>query len=297
VIAKQSNLSFDHCADFYIESRHRGDAPARTLLDQMRTSGVSFRSVLDVGTGAGYWLKLIQTGDYGAQKLIGLDVSTRMLDFARRNVPGGEFHLGDVGRLATLALDGVDTIFVCMTLHLLPFPEALREIMDAARRCGARDVVVVEEVSDLYYAVTGNPGYLSMLPSILAEVLAEYIEIREQRGLPSIEAARPGPYPTPPMDMTAWSSLGVHCETYRFHVPADIGWQWHISASDIVREIERRGYSLFFLHAPREAEEIAATVMRRLSTRPGFHTPQELDFWFHWHRFQLKGSGVGGRGG
>ena len=104
--------------------------------------GLEYRSVLDVGCGAGHNLPLLTAGR-SLERVTGVDVSEEALGRARTRMPGAEFAQLDV---ATGALDGVwDLVFSSLLIEHLHDDEAALRNMRAM--CG-RDLVLTTIAGD-----------------------------------------------------------------------------------------------------------------------------------------------------
>ena len=104
--------------------------------------GLDYRSVLDVGCGAGHNMALLTRGRT-LERVSGLDVSEEALARARERVPGAEFHQSDIERAA---IDGTwDLVFSSLVLeHLADDEAAIRNMRAMARR----DLVVTTMAGD-----------------------------------------------------------------------------------------------------------------------------------------------------
>lgn len=123
-------------------------------------------SLLEIGCGEGHQsLQLRQVCDH----LIGLDVSARAVERARRRCPGGEFLIGDVFSQEVSARAPFDLVLACEVLYYMSDVAAtLRQMCEL----GSNGLVT-------YFAgemETLDPQVLS-LPSIASEVL-EFERIR-----------------------------------------------------------------------------------------------------------------------
>jgi 2-polyprenyl-3-methyl-5-hydroxy-6-metoxy-1,4-benzoquinol methylase len=80
---------YERCADAYAAAREEAERGLTALLDRPGPGG----EVLDIGCGAGIPVaaSLIEH-----HRVTGLDISNRMIELARANVPAGRFLLGDV---------------------------------------------------------------------------------------------------------------------------------------------------------------------------------------------------------
>lgn len=104
--------------------------------------GLDYRSVLDVGCGAGHNMALL-TGGRSLERVTGVDVSEQALARARARVPTAEFRQLDIERAA---LDGTwDLVFSSLLLEHLADDEAAIHNM---RAMTGRDLVVTTIAGD-----------------------------------------------------------------------------------------------------------------------------------------------------
>jgi SAM-dependent methyltransferase len=122
--------------------------------------------ILDLGCGTG--LPTARQLTDAGHRVVGVDLSPGMLDLARGNVPGAEFHLADLadlrdGRLGTF--DGVAAFFTLLMLPRPEIPHALRMLHGMLRPGGLLALSMVEaDVDDFAIPFLGNTirvsGYL-----------------------------------------------------------------------------------------------------------------------------------------
>ncbi|MFJ4175945.1 class I SAM-dependent methyltransferase [Microbacterium sp. NPDC089696] len=117
--------AFDARAGSYDDSEmHRSLAEA--LAATLPLDGAS--TVVDIATGTGLVLRAL--ADRAAEvdaRLIGVDVSSGMLEVARRELPGAEWIEADAARLP-LADMSADAVLCVTALHIIPdVPAALHE--------------------------------------------------------------------------------------------------------------------------------------------------------------------------
>ncbi len=125
----------------YTLYQHFVRAPAtieRTLTRELR-AGAGAR-VLDLGCGSGLY-----AGLFGADSYLGVDVSTRYIDFARRGNADRRFGVMDVCDLA-LKAESIDHVFSVGLFHHLSDGDATRTIAEARRVLRLRGRMVVVEL-------------------------------------------------------------------------------------------------------------------------------------------------------
>lgn len=67
----------------------RGAAPG--LLNYLRQSGIVDGRIVDLGCGSGIWARELAGAGY---QVVGVDISSDMIEIARHRVPKAEFHVG-----------------------------------------------------------------------------------------------------------------------------------------------------------------------------------------------------------
>lgn len=93
--------AYDAVADSWRRCRTEGSFKERPLLERLLASLPPGARILDLGCGSGEPITRF-CADAGLQ-VVGVDTSARLLDYARRAVPGGTFLLGD---MRTIRLEG-----------------------------------------------------------------------------------------------------------------------------------------------------------------------------------------------
>lgn len=278
--------SFSHCAARYEDSRQLDRCPSERLLRKLSDFGVGLDSVVDFGTGTGFWLGAMARMGRAGGPNYAIDISPEMLEKARERVRNATFVLGGIEELANLDIRGADCIFLCMVAHLLMFPSDIDRLLRIAREKKVRHVVIVEEVSFFYHAFVGNPHYIELLPNGIRNAVSMYLRLRRQYGCPEMSEDRSAPFPMPSLSRGAWNSLNVAIDGYRFETPADIGWTWLLSQADVVNEIRNRGYSVCFCHDVGMANRIADDIEDAIKDGD-YETKHEIPFWFNVHVFSI----------
>lgn len=282
------HFGYGHCATSYTKSKQRSNACSQAVIERlMNTHGVMLDSIIDFGVGDGYWSNAIASMGRARQRVVGVDVSKEMLEKSHGKLIAlhTEFVHGSVEELAELTLEGIETIFVAMTAHLMPFPHGISELVNLARQRSIRHVVVLEEVSPFYSALAGNPGFTDSLPRLLGEIISAYIGLRYQLGVAPIISLREAPFPTPAIPLALWRMLGLNVRDYRFDVP-NITWNWRYSATDLVEDIGRRAFSILFCHSAKSAKQIADSLAKDFSSNTEFAVKHDIPFWYQLHIFK-----------
>lgn len=83
----QNDLAYIHDTGF--GGLARGAAPG--LLSLLRRSGLTEGVVVDLGCGSGIWAQALARAGYS---VVGVDISSDMIELARRRVPDATFHVG-----------------------------------------------------------------------------------------------------------------------------------------------------------------------------------------------------------
>jgi ubiquinone/menaquinone biosynthesis C-methylase UbiE len=94
--------------------------------------------VLDVATGTGLMLRSLH-GRYGAARMVGVDLSPRMLAVARAALPEARLVVGDAARLP-VPDDSADLVTCITALHLFADPDAAIAEWSRVLRPGGRAV-------------------------------------------------------------------------------------------------------------------------------------------------------------
>lgn len=149
-------------------------ASAQWLIDSLPAGS----RVLDLGCGTGVPTAR-QLADAGLE-VTGVDLSSRMIELARENVPGGEFHQLDLAELRpggprTLGrFDGVVAFFSLLMLPRNEIPLALRTIARLLVPGGAFAISMVEaDIDDFAIPFIGTTIRVS---GFLREDLREVVE-------------------------------------------------------------------------------------------------------------------------
>lgn len=128
---------FDDRAEHYDDSAfHR--ALATAAVQFAGTDGV--HSILDIATGTGLVLRSLPRG---SMRMVGVDVSSGMVDVARRSLPDAELIVGDASAGLDLPDASFDLITCVTALHLLPDPTEAVRSWRRLLAAGGRVVVAV----------------------------------------------------------------------------------------------------------------------------------------------------------
>ena len=123
-------------ADIELARWRKGErvAPFDAFLHLLRSIDPAPDSILEIGSGSGYYAELLDAADLGAIPYYGLDYSPAMLEIARARVPRGTFALGDAehlhlpDRMHDLVVSG------CVMVHLADWRASIREAARVSRR-------------------------------------------------------------------------------------------------------------------------------------------------------------------
>jgi len=155
--------------------------------------------VLDMGSGAGFdcFLASIRVGPKG--KIIGVDMTTEMVERARANAGKGgftniDFRQGDLENMPVA--DGlVDVVISNCVINLVPnkkraFKEAFR-VLKPGGRLAFSDIVLLKKLPDFVRASTG--AYIGCLAgAILRE---DYLDLMESAGFREIKLVDESNFP------------------------------------------------------------------------------------------------------
>lgn len=284
------SYTFSHCADRYESSRQLDRCPAESLVRRLSDLGVGLNSVVDFGTGTGFWLEKMAQMGWAKGRNFAIDIALEMLARARARIGNATFIRGGIEALEDADIAGADCIFLCMVAHLLKFPSDIARLVRIAKDKKIPHLVIVEEVSLYYHAFVGNPHYVELLPEGIRRVVSAYMRKRREYGCPGMAQDRAAPFPMPSLSSAAWASLDVAVSRYHFETPASIGWTWLLSPADVVQEIRNRSYSVCFCHGSEEASRIAREIekeLRESGAEGDYKRRHEIPFWFNVHVFAM----------
>jgi len=83
------DLAYIHHAGFSDHARQAGEA----VLGRLHRAGIGSGLVVDLGCGSGVWAKMLAAAGF---EVLGFDISQAMIRLARREAPGGDFHLKSI---------------------------------------------------------------------------------------------------------------------------------------------------------------------------------------------------------
>ncbi|MGO4300833.1 class I SAM-dependent methyltransferase [Leifsonia sp. RAF41] len=166
---------FDDRAPTYDDSAmHRGLAAAVAAFAFASAELDGVDAVLDVATGTGLVLRAFR--DHGfAGALTGVDLSPRMIDEARRHLPGAELIVADATRLAFA--DASFDLVTCVTgLQLFPHPDAaIAEWARVLRPRGRAVTATFLSFDPSRHRAAPPPGFLDHSPFDSVEHLADTV--------------------------------------------------------------------------------------------------------------------------
>lgn len=163
--------------------------------------------VLDLGCGFGWFCRFART--QGAAEVLGLDVSTKMLEQARRDTDDSAVHFEQCDLdVVELPVSSFDLVYSSLTLHYLADLGHIVGQMAAAVVPGGSVVCSVEH------------------PIFSAPSRPSWVEVDGRRVWPLDGYSRPGPR------VTDWLAPGVvkHHRTIGDHVAAFTGAGLHLTA-------------------------------------------------------------------
>jgi len=155
--------------------------------------------VLDLGSGGGFdcFLAAARIGEQG--KVIGIDMTSKMIEKARANAKKGnytnvEFRLGEIENLP-VADKEIDVVISNCVINLSPekervFSEAYR-VLKPGGRLMVSDIVLLSELP--YFIRHSATGYVSCLSGAI--IKDEYLEMMKEAGFQEVEVVEETPYP------------------------------------------------------------------------------------------------------
>ena len=104
--AYKDDLAYIHDVGFGDFAR----TSAPWLLDTLRTNGIDNGLVVDLGCGSGIWASELLHAGYD---VLGIDISSAMIEIARKRAPRGEFRLGSLLRASIPRCEAVTALGEC----------------------------------------------------------------------------------------------------------------------------------------------------------------------------------------
>jgi SAM-dependent methyltransferase len=117
----------------YIHDRGFGDFAKNSapgLLMMLRQAEIATGLVVDLGCGSGLWARELVDAGYD---VLGIDISSAMIDIARRRVPQGEFHVASLLEAKLPACDAVTSLGECFN-YLFDKSNSIRQLRRLFRR-------------------------------------------------------------------------------------------------------------------------------------------------------------------
>src|ERR1700704_4432125 len=107
-----------------VDDTHPRKQQAAALLERLRPNS----TVLELGCGGG--LPVAATVVAAGHDVVGVDLSTKQIDLAARNVPGGQFLVGDIAEqdFAPAAFDAVLLLYVITHVPREKWAAVLRKV-------------------------------------------------------------------------------------------------------------------------------------------------------------------------
>ncbi|HSD58111.1 MAG TPA: arsenite methyltransferase [Methanotrichaceae archaeon] len=155
--------------------------------------------VLDMGAGAGFdcFLASTRVGEKG--KVIGVDMTSEMVDKARANAKKGgytniDFRQGDLENMP-VADDYVDVVISNCVINLVPnknraFKEAFR-VLKPGGRLAVSDVVLIKELPD--FVKKSTEAYIGCLAGAIMK--DEYLDIIRSVGFKDVKVVEEAAFP------------------------------------------------------------------------------------------------------
>ena len=171
----RTDLAFVQAAGFSGDQRR--SAPG--LLALLRRAGIRSGTVVDLGSGAGFWLRALSDAGFQA---VGCDASGPLVKIARRNAPAASIKAASVDRFPIPPCDAITALGEVLCYR--PPRHALRDLDGLFRRVAAAlrpggllvfDAMVRERGAPMAYRTwTEGPGWA---------VLVDVVENRVDRSL------------------------------------------------------------------------------------------------------------------
>jgi SAM-dependent methyltransferase len=155
--------------------------------------------VLDMGSGAGFDCFLASTRVGSSGEVIGVDMTSEMVDKARANARRGgysniDFRQGDLENMP-VADNYVDVVVSNCVINLIPnkqivFKEAFR-VLKAGGRLAVSDIVLLKELPD--FVKRSTQAYIGCLAGAIMK--EEYLEIIRRVGFGDVEVVAESGFP------------------------------------------------------------------------------------------------------
>jgi arsenite methyltransferase len=162
-------------------------------------SPIEGETVLDMGSGAGFDCFLASTKVGPTGKVIGVDITSEMVDKARANAfKGGysniDFRQGDLENMP-VADNYVDVVISNCVINLIPnkkmvFREAFR-VLKPGGRLAVSDVVIRKELPE--FVKMSNEAYIGCLAGAIMK--GKYLEIIKEVGFRDVEVVAESIFP------------------------------------------------------------------------------------------------------
>jgi arsenite methyltransferase len=168
--------------------------------------------VLDMGAGAGFDCFLASTRVGASGKVIGVDITSEMVDKARANASKGgysniDFRQGDLENMP-VADNYVDVVISNCVINLVPnkkmvFKEAFR-VLKPGGRLAVSDVVLHKELPE--FVKRSNEAYIGCLAGAIMK--EEYLDIIRDIGFKDVEVVAESIFPIESL-MSETSASGI----------------------------------------------------------------------------------------
>ncbi len=155
--------------------------------------------ILDMGAGAGFDCFLASTRVGPSGKVIGVDITSEMVDKARANARKGgytniDFRQGDLENMP-VADNYVDVVISNCVINLVPnkkmvFKEAFR-VLKPGGRLAVSDIVLQKELPE--FVKKSTEAYIGCLAGAIMK--EEYLEIIEKVGFRDVKVAAESSFP------------------------------------------------------------------------------------------------------
>jgi SAM-dependent methyltransferase len=128
---------------------HRGDDPDGRFLKPLDPAVFEGQTVLDYGCGGGFWGEQLSPH---VKKYIGLDVSQRSIDLARKRLPKSKHSNVTLKRVDSLSdyrnAPKIDTLFSFATIWHFPTTGYLIDFLKAVKRLEPQKVILQVRFSE-----------------------------------------------------------------------------------------------------------------------------------------------------
>jgi len=138
-INKKTAWSYNNYAEKWTKKMHGGGDSAHRYLEKpamyKKLPNLKNKLVLCIGCGSGEECNYIKS--LGVKRIVGIDISKKLIDYAKKNYPDIEFYVMDMEKL-DFPKSTFDFVYSSLTLHYLKnWTKLLKNVNKVLKRNGA----------------------------------------------------------------------------------------------------------------------------------------------------------------